>query len=89
MKDRRRFHAIQRQYGMVSIAKTDRDMMLGYCPTQPLPIKTIEKLRELGEVLRKIHTRLEREGYVIIENKLYSPTGELLYENKSYTNKHY
>lgn len=47
---------------------------------QPLPKETITGLHGLGDILRKIHNRLINEGYSIIEGKLYSPNGTLLYE---------
>ena len=51
-----------------------------YKPGQLLPKETIKGLQGLGEILRKIHDRLINEGYSIIDGKLYSPKGELLYE---------
>jgi hypothetical protein len=53
---------------------------LKYENGQPLPKETIKGLQGLGDILRKIHNRLISEGYSIIEGKLYSPNGELLYE---------
>ncbi len=45
--------------------------------------ETINGLIGLGEILRKIHIRLIREGYSIIDGKLISPIGETFYERKS------
>lgn len=55
---------------------------LKYENGQPLPKETIKSLQGLGDILRKIHNRLISEGYSIIDGKLYSPNGELLYEKK-------
>ena len=53
-----------------------------YEDDQPLPLETIKGLQGLGDILRKIHDRLLNEEYSIIEGKLYSPNGALLYERK-------
>jgi hypothetical protein len=50
------------------------------CQTSAVPNKkyifsddTFAALKELGEVLRKIHNRLISEGYTIVEGKIYPP----------------
>jgi hypothetical protein len=46
--------------------------------------ETIQSFSQLTDVLRSIHHRLISEGYSILEGRLYSPEGELIYENKNY-----
>ena len=68
---------------IITPAKTAGDIShFKYEDGQPLPKETIKGLHGLGDILRKIHNRLINEGYSIIEGKLYSPSGELLYERK-------
>lgn len=43
---------------------------------------TINGFVELGEILQNIHDRLIGEGCSIIDGKLISPGGEILYERK-------
>lgn len=48
------------------------------------PKETITALQGLCEILRGIRTRLLQEGYSIMEGKLISPEGKVVYErNKS------
>lgn len=63
---------------IISPVKTDYPSSYGN--NEPLPVETIKGLQGLGEILRRVHNRLITEGYCIIEGKLYSPQGELLYE---------
>jgi|GEM_PF-5267589 len=65
---------------MTPARTADEISHLKYEQGQPLPKETIKGLQDLGEILRKIHNRLISEGYSIIEGKLYSAKGELLYE---------
>jgi len=44
--------------------------------------ETINGFVDLGEILQKIHDRLIGEGCSIIDGKLISPSGEILYERK-------
>ena len=74
-------HSYSKKIILITPAKTASDIShIKYEHGQPLPIQTIKGLQGLGEILRKVHNRLITEGYSIIEGKLYSPQGELLYE---------
>ena len=44
------------------------------------PQETIEALQGLCEILKGIRNRLTGEGYSIINGKLKSPEGEIIYE---------
>jgi hypothetical protein len=71
---------------IIKPAKTAGDISnIKYDDGQPLPKETMKGLQGLGEILRKIHNRLINEGYSIIDGKLYSPSGALLYERKQST----
>jgi hypothetical protein len=45
--------------------------------------ETVDGLERLGVVLQEIRNRLLCEGYSIIDGKLYSSNGKLLYERFS------
>lgn len=62
------------------VETTGDNSCLKYEHGQPLPKETIKGLQGLGEILGRVHNRLIAEGYSIMEGKLYSPKGELLYE---------
>jgi hypothetical protein len=77
------FHSYKEKIIAIAPAKTAGDTShLEYENGQPLPKETITGLHGLGDILRKIHDRLVSEGYSIINGKLYSPNGSLLYERK-------
>ncbi len=44
---------------------------------KPFSYETLAALHEYGAVLRQIHNRLIREGYVIKDGKIYNPDGTL------------
>lgn len=47
--------------------------------------ETVQSFEHLGNILRRIHARLISEGYSIIDGKLISPSGEIIYERKPYS----
>lgn len=44
--------------------------------------ETINSIITLGDILRKIHNRLIKEGYSIIDGRLIGPDGSIKYEPK-------
>ncbi len=44
---------------------------------QPFSKETIDSLKDLGEVLMRIHRRLISEGYIIKDGKIYKPNEQL------------
>ncbi|MBP6025452.1 hypothetical protein [Ferruginibacter sp.] len=74
-------HSYRQKIIAITPAKTAGDTLhFEYENGRPLPKETITGLQGLGDILQKIHNRLVSEGYSIIEGKLYSPDGVLLYE---------
>lgn len=55
--------------------------------SKEIPKETIQGLQSFFSSLKNIHRRLLREGYAIIDGKLYSPKRELLYETKRDKNR--
>jgi hypothetical protein len=52
---------------------------------QPLPLETVETLKELGVVLKGIYLRMRSEGYDIIDDKIIHVSTGKIYEPKKCT----